>query len=380
MVGFRISRKGEFDAPEWRKVRHYRQEAEELIPLLNAVQSRRSPVPPDGQSQFWPHEGRQALSLSMDRAVDWLMKSVRDDIRARNKEGFLAGVLGELSNTRLTPELHHSVAEFVQTGPTGPRSSWYRVVLSLELGRLDERRGGHAHGSAPSAAALTDKRLLHVRKVLQSEPRIFEEVIKLWHDSKHGRAQRLEADGCRVEVGEGKGDLTAEEGSFRRTALKLFELYSVEIDEFFACLVRVPDLAPVLAVRLFESWINEKLEMGKLPFRIALERLDSAFRLVPVEVYAWLNRLGSRELRLVTPATTLAASFVAYITKLGITERLKDWIGGVQLVNLLAFPGVLSLIHPCPASRRKASRDYRRRENEKNRKAAQDVRRDKQNC
>src|SRR5438128_2236389 len=117
MVVFRISREKEFAPPDWRRARLYAAEAIELVAALNLVQAGQATEPPTENEGPWPFDPRHAGGLpAMADAAEWLMMTIRDDLRGRNKGAWLSGVLADLLKTGMSGQFCDAVAEYVQGG------------------------------------------------------------------------------------------------------------------------------------------------------------------------------------------------------------------------------------------------------------------------
>ncbi len=349
MLAFRISRNKEFAPPDWRRGRLYAQEAGELVSALNSVRSVEPQGPPNEDGRSWtPSYRRARRPRLMDGSAEWLIRIICDDVRERSKEAWLTSVLADLMKTRVSDHFSDAVAEYVHGGSPVKEKPFFGLVTSLVVGHANQLDLGRTRPQTirPQGASL--KRMTEVWAALRPDGQLLDRVIRLRDDAeRHGRTQSALSRRRSVEELARSGTFTPDEATRELEAVEFFERNSAEIDLWFAFLEQIGDIAIVLALRIFGRWVNEKLQEEGLSFRVAPDRLTSTYRLVPVELYARLDRPHSTELRLVEPRTTLSASFIAYITKLGMSGRLEEWVGAVDLIDQLAFDGVLDLIDQC---------------------------------
>lgn len=336
MIALRISREEEFKAPERRSVRLYRQEAEELVSRLNLLRPKGKRMLPTPGQRLPPRKRRQRMGPpSMDSLAHWLMLEVCHDLKANGSGRSLDKLIAEILNLHLTPSLRAAVNEFVE-GVSPRVTNWWGTTAFIIFAERLRVVGGQGPSFAPEV-----RRIRPLLRSFQSDPRLLEDVVRF--TVIRGRivdsSAPLESASSSIERHRSIPDARAR---------KFCERFASEIDVFLKCADQVSDFAITLAAKIFEHWINGKLKSDSFSFRMGIDRLTSTYRMVPLEIFARLIRHERAELRIVTPATLVGARFVAYVTRLGILEQKEDWIDTVDLVDRLSFPGVLSLIHPCP--------------------------------
>lgn len=329
----------------------------------------------------------------MDTLAHWLMREVCHDVKANGRGRWLDNLIAEILNVHFNAPLRAAVSEFVEgVSPVG--MNWWGATAFILFAERLTAAGGQAPSFAPEVRRIRVTHMRSLLRSLQSDPRLLEDVVRLTVI----RGRRV-ASSAALERASSPPDRHRSIPESR--AEKFCERFSAEIDAFLECADRVSDFAITLAVKIFEHWINGKLESDGFNFRIGIDRLTSTYRMIPLEIYTRLIRPERMELRLVAPATVVSARLIAYVSRLGLTERHEDWIDTVELVDRLSFPGVLSLIRPCPVCgrwmfasterrvycsdrcryrewaatpqgkerRRRASADYRKRFTEETRKA-----------
>lgn len=397
MIELRISREGESDVPNTGKVRLYRRESSEIISVLNFLQSLETGHSDGPSSGLWfQRESLHSTPPSMDRLADWLMREVYNEIVAQDKGGFLEGLVAKILKMELGPTDSESIGNFADGHPSGKGRSWGGVALALFSERAEVAMLGHDPRAVPQQG-VSPRRMVSLLRAFRSHEGLLDAAVRFRIFGRtgflSGSPGGSDASGCSYPADEGK-------------IARFIKRFSAEIEAFFAWSDDVSNLAVLLAVRIFNRWINDRLQANRLAFRLLTDSITATYRLTPEELYARLCSSQRTELHIVRPCTVLSACFLMYVTERALPGRLGDWIDAVSLIDKLAFPGVLSLVRPCPVcghwmvaasgrrtfcsgrcrykvwaatptgreKRRKASADFRKRRREETRRATPNVR------
>jgi hypothetical protein len=276
------------------------------------------------------------------------MKVIAADLRQVGDEGWLADVVGSCHEVGQGPRVKEPVAEYLRKSPGVQRGLWFTCATLLLLGRAKHVRTQTSGGCAYRGSATNQRSLSHLLNLFASDVKS-PDVVGLWFDMKeHGNdsffAERRRILGS-LEKG---GNSSTEAVGTELKALEFLEKNLAEVDLFLSNIVRCEDFSVRLGVQVFERWIDRKLKAEGFGFRLLLDRRTSTYRVVPREACSNADRPDRVELRLISPHTVLSACLIAYLTRLGLQGRVEGWIEAVDLIDRLAFGGVLELVLRCP--------------------------------
>lgn len=397
MIELRISREGESDVPKAGNVRLYRRESSEVVSVLNFLQSLETGHSGGPSSGLWfRREGPHSTTPSMDCLADWLMREICDQIVAQDKGCLLKGLIAKILKMELGPTASESIGNFADGHSSGKGRSWGGVAAALLSERTKVAMLGHDPRAMPQQG-VSARRMASLLRAFRSHEDLLDAAVRFRVLGRRGflsgSPSGSDAPGSSYPADEGK-------------IARFIKRFSAEIEAFFAWSDDVSNHAVLLAVQIFNRWINDRLQANRLAFRLLTDSITATYRLTSEERYARLCSSQRTELHIVRPCTVLSACFLMYVTERVLPGRLGDWIDAVSLIDKLAFLGVLSVVRPCPVcghwmvaasgrrtfcsgrcrykvwaatptgreKRRKASADSRKRRREETRRATPNVR------
>jgi len=285
----------------------------------------------------------------MSGAAGCLMKVITADLRQVGDDGWLADAVGSCLEVGRGPWVKEAVTEYLYKASGGQKGLWFTCATLLLLGRVKQVRTQTSGRPAFPGSATSHRPLGHLLDFFASHDKSLGSVVSLWVDmKKHGNgsflAERRRILRCLAKDGNSSREWV--DGELK--ALEFLETNLAEIDLFFSHIARCEDFSIRLGVQVFERWIDRKLKAEGFGFRLLLDRRTSTYRVVPCEACSNADRPDRVELRLICPHTVLSACLIAYLTPPGLQGRVEGWIEAVDLIDRLAFGGVLELVLRCP--------------------------------
>lgn len=349
MVAYRISRDGELGRVGTRAMRLYRQEARELVGLLNRV-------PAKGNEELLAdlrpcsYRGRRRAGTSMDDAVESLMAIVITDLRRHGEPDLLEGAIASFLQAERGPWLTEAVDQYLDGRPSDNEIPWYTFAYKARVRWACQRiRLGFKVPENP--VLRTDvEGIFRVMDMLVSDAGLFASVFRCRQDMKrHKDATFFDRQRVRLRALDAVAGSSAAGIEQELKALDILEEHSSRIDRYFDDLAAESDSALDLAMRVFDCWVERRLKTHNLTFRLILNGRTSTYALVPSQACNRLDRPDCVELRIIRPRTLLSACLIAYLTLPGLKDRVEEWVEAVGLIDRLAFVDGLGGILRCRA-------------------------------
>ena len=282
MVGFRISRKNEHKHLRPGRARLYKEDGEDLVRRLNAV-SRLDTVDLLADMGHNCYHGRRRTGSSMDAAADSLIKVIARSLREPAEHVWFTAALAECLNVDEDPWLREAAMMVMIRHPKPGERLWYQFAFSVMLRSATQDSTKRAHTASNSHSSTNAARVSLKWPLLSCDEDYIQrsflsnmiciDVEALAFLERRRNIQSLKA----------KGYLSDDRMALELRALDFLETNLVEIERELELNKIISDFSIQLAVQVFDLWVRRKLNGVRLSFRLALDRLTSTYRLVPLE-------------------------------------------------------------------------------------------------
>ena len=282
----------------------------------------------------------------MSVAAECLMDIIRTDLRQAGDHPWLETAVTSCLNVQGGPWLEQAVQEFV-TGASPPEITvWHRFATKVDFERAFQLASKSSYVPSVVVSKADATAIWEAIEAFSSDEELGRDVIALRHEMKGHSEQRFLEERRRTIHAMGARDPKYTVRSLR--ALDFYDANLAAINLWLDSCDGRSDNSVCLAIQIFERWVERKLKMAALGFRLVLDPRVSTYRFIPSEACTKLDDPIQVELRIIYPHTVRSAYLIAYLSLQGIEGRVAEWVEVVDLIDRLAFAGVLERFIKCP--------------------------------
>jgi hypothetical protein len=281
----------------------------------------------------------------MNVAAECLMDIIRTDLRQDGDHPWLETAVTSCLSVQRGPWLEKAAQEFV-TGASPPGITvWHRFATNVDFERALQLASKSSYVPSVVVSKADATRIWEAIEAFASDEELGRDVIALRREMKGHSERRFLEERRRTIHAMATRDPKCTVRSLR--ALDFYEANLAAINLWLDSCDGRSDNSVCLAIQIFERWVDRKLKMAGLSFRLVLDRAASNYRIIPSEACIRLDHPDHVELRIIFRHTVLSACLIAYLTLQGIEGRIAEWVEVVDLIDRLAFAGVLERFIKC---------------------------------
>jgi hypothetical protein len=241
----------------------------------------------------------------MNVAAECLMDIIRTDIRQAGAQRWLETAVASCLNVQGGPWLEQTVQKFVMEASTPETRVWGDFVTVVDFQRALQLASKSSYVPSVAVSKADANRMWDAIVAFASDEELGKDVIALRHEMKGHSEQRFLQERRRTIHAMATRDPKYTVRSLR--ALDFYEANLAAINLWLDSSDRLSDNSVSLAIQIFERWLERKLKMAALGFRLVLDPRISTYRFIPSEACAKLDDPIQVELRIIYPHTVRSA-------------------------------------------------------------------------